>query len=256
MGELRDALRKNHIEVLLIDPLYLCLLGGGTAGPNSANLYEMGPLLLRVAQTCLSIGCTPVLLHHFKITRRDPLDEPQLDDLAFAGIQEFARQWVLLGRREKFVPGSGQHDLWLTVGGSAGHSGCWALHIEKGTITDSGIFTGRRWDVTLTTAGEARTTKANEREADKSRYRQQQDKKDDDALLNALDRLMGQAPGARGISYQQVKVESRLSDGRMSRATDRLVAAEIIERVDVLVKIGNGATRKAVGLRRKPEPED
>ena len=36
------------------------------------------------------------------------------------GVGEFVRQWVLVGRRTPYQPGTGAHDLLLTVGGSAG----------------------------------------------------------------------------------------------------------------------------------------
>jgi hypothetical protein len=155
LKELARVIRENKLQVVIIDPLYLCLIAGSAGRRiDPANLFDMGPLLLSVTETCLAEGATPVLVHHFKKGRESPYDTPELEDLAFAGIQEFARQWVLIGRREKFEPGSGVHKLWLTVGGSAGHSGDWALDVNEGVM---GIdFEGRRWEVQVNTASVVR----------------------------------------------------------------------------------------------------
>ncbi len=124
LATLQQAVLEAKIDVLIIDPLYLALLASvGGDGPQASNLYQMGPLLMAVARTCLSVGCTPILAHHFRLQRADHYGEPQLEDLAFAGIQEFARQWVLLGRREKYEPGTGSHRLWLSVGAAPGIQG-------------------------------------------------------------------------------------------------------------------------------------
>jgi replicative DNA helicase len=155
LAVLGRELRNAEAEVLILDPLYLSLLAGvGPGGPQASNVYQVGPLLANVSKTCLSAGCTPLLAHHFKITRANPYEEPALEDLAFSGVQEFARQWLLVGRRKKYETGTGNHQLWLSVGGSCGHSGLWALDVAEGTVNDA--FAGRRWQVSITTATEAR----------------------------------------------------------------------------------------------------
>jgi replicative DNA helicase len=249
LGRLQDAIRGAGLDVLIIDPLYLCVLNGiAAANLQSSNVYQMGPLFLAVARACLDVGCTPILAHHFKLSRANPHDEPQLEDLAFAGVQEFCRQWALIGRRERYSPGSGLHRLWLSVGGSAGQSGLWSVDIDEGVIDQN--FGGRRWDVSVSTATEARETgKAQERAA-KREQEVQQDNEDDDALLAALKTL---DPGGHGAGYNRVQAEARLSDARMVRAVRRLEDAEVVQDVKVMVTVGHGAEREVRGLRRVRE---
>src|SRR5687767_13403037 len=82
--------------------------------------------------------------------RADPFQPPELEDIAWSGFQEWCRQWLLVGRREKYEPGTGSHRLWLNVGGSAGHSALWALDIEEGKLPN------RTWEVNVMHADEAR----------------------------------------------------------------------------------------------------
>jgi len=157
--ELRQFLRTNRVHVVFIDPLYLCLLNGNRS-ISASNLYEVGPLLWLAARTCLDAGATPILVHHATkaAARRsfgssEPLD---LDDLSFAGIGEFARQWILLSGRERFQPAFGRHRRVLTTGGSAGQAGWWDVVVEEGTLKHD--FTGRRWHVEVRGGGAAYET--------------------------------------------------------------------------------------------------
>ena len=74
-----------------------------------------------------------------------------LNSLAYSGLGEFARQWLLILRNAEFDLSKGRNDLTLTVGGSAGQTGKWRFTIYEGTMRDD--FTGRKWSVSCSDHG-------------------------------------------------------------------------------------------------------
>ena len=104
--EHEDALRRfimdDELEVVAIDPAYLCL-----PGADAGNLFAQGDLLRGMSKVCSDTGCMMILAHHTRKTKTDPFSPPELEDIAWAGFQEFARQWLLVGRREPVTPPAG-----------------------------------------------------------------------------------------------------------------------------------------------------
>jgi len=146
---LEKFLRDDRIEVLFIDPAYLAMPGG-----DPGNLFAQGELLSAMNQVCMQAGAGLVLVHHAKKgNKKNPNEPMELDDIAWSGFQEWSRQWVLINRREKYQSGTGTHRMWLSTGGSAGHSSVWALDVNE--EKDDGL-SPRIWDVAVRPAGEAR----------------------------------------------------------------------------------------------------
>ena len=146
---LRLFLTENEIEFLIIDPAYLAIPADGQEG----SLFAIGKLLRAMAEVCQSVGVTMCLAHHTKKSVADPFQPVELEDISWAGFQEFARQWVLVSRRQKYEPGTGEHLMWMNVGGSAGHSSLWGLDIREGVFDG---HTPRHWDVDVLRAEDVR----------------------------------------------------------------------------------------------------
>lgn len=178
MKALRRFIQKHALEVLILDPTYQMLAG---VSDEASNMFVMGPLLKTLGDILGECNCTPILCHHFKKLTLDQYEPAELEHIAWAGFQEYVRQWMLINRRVKYNPDQGgHHELWFQVGGSAGHSGLWGLNIDEGTRQTPG---GRYWELELMTANEAfdlrhqaveqksesRRQRAQERRIDKNR---------------------------------------------------------------------------------------
>lgn len=164
---LGEEVQRNDVDVLILDPAYLCLLGGDTRGRQANNIFDMGPLLLRLSELGERTNSTVILCHHFrKPAGPDRFNVPELDELSMAGFAEWARQWLLLGKRRECPKGEGHHELWLNVGGSAGHSGCWGVDIDEGKLGDD--FAGRRWRVSIRDEDEIAAAKAHAKQANQA----------------------------------------------------------------------------------------
>ncbi|HMP05529.1 MAG TPA: AAA family ATPase [Lacipirellulaceae bacterium] len=202
-------------EVVAVDPAYLCM-----PGDNADNLFKTGALLANVARVCRDLGVTLILAHHTKKTRGAELaafDPPELEDIAWAGFQEFARQWLLLGRRERYEPGTGRHRLWLNYGGSTGHSGLLAVNVNEGVISDPG---GRFYEVSTCKASEARPDADERREAAKASKAAQQLERDRGTLCKVLAGL----PGEHGTKTD-IKNRSGLNPPRFNAALAAAIEA-------------------------------
>ncbi len=180
----RHAIEALSLDVAIIDPLYLAL-----PGANTASLNEMGELLRAVNTVCTETGCTLILVHHTTkhyglMAGRDKHAPLEREDLHGAGMAEWPRQWLLVNRREEYRH-DGDHALHLTVGGSAGHSGHYALDISEGRF-DSATMSLETWDVSVSTGidirKEQQKTKENDKQQQKAEIIEQRKKR----ILNVL----------------------------------------------------------------------
>ncbi|WLD14376.1 AAA family ATPase [Planctellipticum variicoloris] len=226
LAALADAVERLDLKVLMIDPAYLCLLkrDDGTS-ISFSNVFEMGDVLGRFSEAFAGLDCTPIVVHHESKSattyrKRTNFGPPDLSDLSMAGFAEWARQWLLLGRREEYGHGTGIHRLWLNAGGSAGHGGLWALDIDEGKLQDD--FSGRKWQVAVSTPDTMRQAQKDATEARKANDAATRDDRDRQKLLDVYKkypagetaRVLGAAARLNHSRFQQVN-QILLHDGEV-----------------------------------------
>jgi len=207
---LRRFIMRDGLEVIPVDPAFMCM-----PDVDHANLFEVGMRLRGVSQVCQEAGALLLLAHHTRKTKTDPFCPPELEDISWAGFQEFARQWLLVGRRELYQPGTGEHRLWLSAGGSAGHSDLWAVDISEGTRKTPG---GRFWQVNVMRSDEARQQVEDRREAGKETSRQERLGRDKRTVCNTL------AKFPKGESKTVIRDATGLHSTRFNAALGELLA--------------------------------
>jgi hypothetical protein len=230
MADLRRFLRRHNIQVLIVDPAYLCLPLGDDAG----NLFKVGQVLMPFSKLAADHGVTPVIVHHFVKAATVTEAPPEMESIAWAGFQEWARQWILMSRRSPYdADRPGHHELWFTAGGSAGHSVAKAVDVEEGDWRDDG---GRRWDVTVVSIGEAVSLKAEAAESAKEQRQAERDKhqrkKDTESVLA----ILPQHPD--GLTSRQLRDYSGVREPRIHAVIHELVKANTLEAC--VITGGNG----------------
>lgn len=187
LAALRKFVLDYELEVLILDPTYMMMVG---LGQDASNLFVVGRYLKALTDLIHDTGVTPVMCHHLRKGLNDPYEPAELENIAWAGFQEFVRQWMLINRRVKYDPDrGGHHEVWLSFGGSAGHSSLWGVNVDEGTLQDDG---GRRWEVDVITAREAYDARVDAERNAKDRQledsRRQKHLKHRELVLEALQR--------------------------------------------------------------------
>ena len=242
MKAFEDFLTADGIEVVMIDPAYLCM-----PSSDAGNLMAQGALLRSMNDICQRVGAMLVLAHHntqsslrHRQTKGGGYEPPELEDIAWAGFQEWARQWILVGRRQKYEPGTGEHALWLNVGGSAGHSALWAVDIAEGVYDPD---TPRKWEVGVRSGWNEREMRARKAKRDKNEEIRTRENEWKLKLREVMERHPG---GDTKKSYREL---AGLNGSQMARATELLDREGRI--VTTTVRKTNG--RSYEGIKIKPQ---
>lgn len=238
-----DYIKLHSLQLLVIDPAYLCL----PIGDGASNQFIVGPMLQPLAEAMKLTGCTIIICCHTRKNMIKQFDPPEIDSIAWAGFGDWMRQWILLGRRKAFKPdGDGLHELWLSTGGSAGHGGLWALDVIEGTQQDPG---GRRWDVNVRKASEAQREEIEER----TEKRQEREKttldKNREKVLEAYQGF------PNGETMNALRNAAGMSGKTFDPINRRLVQDGLVEACDVL-KTGRKTPSAGFRLRQSDNADN
>jgi hypothetical protein len=232
-------IESNELEVLILDPAYLMMVG---IADSAGNLFAVGGMLKHIAEIGQKTGCTILLCHHTKKSVVDPFAPPELEDIAWSGFAEFCRQWIFVGRRKKYDPEQGgHHELWLSCGGSAGHSGLWGLNIEEGVRKDPN---GRRWDVELLSPSEARREAVEAKQEAKHDREQEKRAATQNADYQKIEAILELKPD--GETRSQIRILAGMNSKRFDPIFDVMIKAGEVEICET--RKGNG--RSYPGFRR------
>lgn len=239
VDELVAELSIYGTDAAILDPLYLML-----GDIDAKNLFEMGSRLRIISDLFVKADITPMIVHH--ANKQLKVGEPmELADLAYSGLEQFGRQFVLLNRRTRYAD-DGSHDLWLRVGGSAGHGGLWNVRIEEG-LTDE-KFSGRTWNVVVQSLTEAKATLAKQKAEEKQKTADEKREADRNEVLRVID-LEAEA-GRDGATKTIIRVRSGFGSQKLDPLLAELVEFGHIEPCEVEKATGNGAKGKFPGYRR------
>lgn len=218
MAELEAFILKHDLKVMLIDPMYMALMGLGSE--QSASVFQMGEKLAVLGAICQRTKAVIIAVHHNSRgrTRANPFEPAELDDISHAGFAEWAAQWLLLARRSRYDPDSdGEHELWLTAGGRDGHSTLVGVDVIEGRKGEDGEPDGRRWDVQVNDAATCRAEKAQQekaqRLASKERATEQTRQADTEQVRQAISRM-----DEAGETKTTIRNRTKLSGERFNRA--------------------------------------
>lgn len=222
----KSLIAECNARFVLIDPFAMGR-SAAAATIDSVAYQELG----NIAEACAENGATVVIIAH---STKNTTKQIDLNSAAGAGVSAWTRQWLTVSPEAPFKPATGEHRLRMTVGGSAGHSGEWIIHVHEGNISDPG---GRVWNV---------------RCEDITPRRQQSAAKQSGDAQSVLDALRASGPATKTA----IRKALAWSGDRFNPAIDELLANGriVTTRVRVADKVGREFWRDAVRVAESEQP--
>lgn len=178
LDEIKRFIETYGLRCLTIDPTYLAL-----AGIDQNSLAAMAEALAPLNRIISTTGCSINMVHHNRKVTENRYGCPTLDEITGSGFAQWARYWILLCKRREWNADTGEHDLWLVTGGSAGFGSTKWVHVREGQPKDPG---GRIWQVTVESAAEGERKEKASREQQRAQGKAEQREADKGALKRAL----------------------------------------------------------------------
>lgn len=133
--ELIQLLEDVGADLVIVDALY-GVVGGST---EASSLFAMREVFDTLTAESSRLGFDLWLVHHYKKQTRG---EPDLDDLAWAGIAEWADSWLLLTHRQDPRPDEGQFRLGLKAGSRQWGEALYEIDVKLGIFDhEAGDYT-------------------------------------------------------------------------------------------------------------------
>ena len=208
---------KHDLKLVAIDPAYLAL-----DGTEASNLMIVGQQLRAISDLCQDHGVVLLLCHHTKKGSGNDFQPLQLTDAAWAGFAEHCRQWILINHRERYDHATAIHHLWMSVGGSSGHGGLYAVDIDQHRNDRTG---NRRWHVTVATPDEAKL-------ASVDRRAEKQLQEDSKKIIQAMIDLEEERPD--GNSITGISKKTNLKTDRLKKALEVLAEKGNVEECQII----------------------
>ncbi|MCC9606638.1 hypothetical protein LOC69_12125, partial [Blastopirellula sp. JC733] len=146
----------------------------------------------------------------------------------------------LVNRRQSYAPGSGEHRLWLTLGGYAGQGGEWGVDVDEGRLTDVGQAVPAEMDrlarraagtaCPTTTTGRRWKTIVHDADALQDEAERWKDAAMDERMRSRI-RLAMTDLGEAHATKLRVRENCGMNGTKFARAWDRMVAAGEIEKI-------------------------
>lgn len=218
-------IKRTKATVVILDPLYQ-MLDGDTAMSYSLN----GQQLRTISQQCLKNGATPIIIDHAKKSSDNAkLFSPlELEDISGAGKAEFFRQWILISRRKRWEPDQ-PHELWLSIGGSAGHACLLGVSIDEAidqTTKERGYI------VTAESGHETREIMTEQRQRNLEMKKQKQK---EIKLKSNCEKIIQSFLGGDPMTKSALRTKSGLNESNVNEAIAVLLRSKKIEQTEKTV---------------------
>jgi hypothetical protein len=239
MEELVDEYARRDVEVAILDPLYLMF---GDVDPKS--IFEAGRALRNVAKVFVDRGVTPILIHHANRTLKTG-EKMELHHLSHAGFAEFVRQFMLINRTTEFQY-DGRHSLNVRFGGSVGLTSEHAVEVDEGILLED--FSGRKWDVTVTSAVQVRQATVEDKDANRTEATRRKMAAKRTKFLADIDTEMEK--GFPAVTANKLKTDYGWQHADIKTISECLLLDGLIEPHEFTFKAGKGSPQTATGFRR------